>query len=1340
MDNSLSQRAILAQFNKTHNIADIQQIVAMRREELNLAPAASLERSQILLNLGIALHVRFILDGLLPDLEEAILLLRQALPLLPASNPHRLHVLQGLASALSTRFQQTGRLPDLTDPIAMLREALLLMSGADLDRPAALRDLAIALLNRNKWHNGRWDSADMVEAINLLREASALQPELHVDGRIFLHQLARALRFQYLQSSAQNDALILPNLPILDEAIQIHRDALEEIEESNSSISNSDHSPALFSHLALALQTRFAATRLEKDLEEAIALHRKAIQLLPGQSPDESELLTNLVVALHARYENIRQHDDLLEAMSTHHAALLLPARRRLGHSYSFNVLEPVLRSRFSPMRRTPCVSDTELPDYGAWNSVESLVRGTVSDSGAVSNSEDLSDLDEAIESCRRDLASQADDRAVLLDKLAVALYSRFTRQTDKFRDDSTISESIELHDEALKLRCAPHPERASSLHNLALAYHALYMTRYNTPSMDSLLDTSVSLFREALLLRPLPHPDRSSTLNGLGVALHTRFEHGGKRLDLDESIMLHREALDLCPFHHPDRASTLTNLAAALQTRSVQTRQPQDLREAITLHDAALDLRPEPHPERPVSLHKLGLAHHALFCVQRSLSDLDVSIAYYRGGLALQSDMHPGRPSSLSDLAVALRSRYQRMRELKDLDDALGLHREALLLLPEGHYDRIPCLINLANVLILRFEEIGRAKDLDIAIELCRETLQGFHRHDRDNPVQSLILEPFGRALVARFLRADEVGNSGQDLMDAADAYQAIVDSYSTPLSQRFPAARMWARLSDAMDDGHGLALQQYRITIELLPLLAGAGVDVQSRQRALTLGTDGLAREAAACAIRQQKYPEAVELLEAGRAVFWSLALQLRTPLHDLEAAHPQLARRFLDISHSLEQGALRDMSGTTSGSEGSNVSSEKENTRYRQLEADWMELIEQIRAQDGFHNFLEHRRFDTLSAAAANGIVVILNASSFRAECDALALVGSEVVHIPLKNLTYRQVELLAKHIRMICGTSFPSVPQSRGVIILPHKAKDADSVLRDVLGILWKLLTRPIFESLRLKASILTCRLKSNSPPRLWWMATGPFASLPIHAAGVYDPNGDTLCVNDYVVSSYTPTLNALLAERPPTTEEFKMLVAIQPTTPGQQSLKFTTEELRMIEKHIPAKCLITYGSTPGKPTLVQNILRDMPAVSIAHFACHGVQDARNPLNSALLLDDRLRVSKLMELDMRNASLVFLSACQTAAGDEQLPDEPMHLAATLLFTGFREAVATMWSIHDEDGPRVADAFYHNLLASRNPHTQNTPDYTSAAHALHCAIKVLCAEGCSLMRWVPFIHLGL
>ena len=96
-----------------------------------------------------------------------------------------------------------------------------------------------------------------------------------------------------------------------------------------------------------------------------------------------------------------------------------------------------------------------------------------------------------------------------------------------------------------------------------------------------------------------------------------------------------------------------------------------------------------------------------------------------------------------------------------------------------------------------------------------------------------------------------------------------------------------------------------------------------------------------------------------------------------------------------------------------------------------------------------------------------------------------------------------------------------------------------------------------------------------------------------------------------------------------------------------------------------------------PASVDKVFSSLSTISIAHFACHGQQDTASLLESAFVLEDGcLKVSRIMEQDMPNASFAFLSACQTAMGDENLPNEAFHLAAALLFAGFRGTVTTMW----------------------------------------------------------------
>ena len=89
---------------------------------------------------------------------------------------------------------------------------------------------------------------------------------------------------------------------------------------------------------------------------------------------------------------------------------------------------------------------------------------------------------------------------------------------------------------------------------------------------------------------------------------------------------------------------------------------------------------------------------------------------------------------------------------------------------------------------------------------------------------------------------------------------------------------------------------------------------------------------------------------------------------------------------------------------------------------------------------------------------------------------------------------------------------------------------------------------------------------ESPPHIWLCPTGPFAFLPIHAAGIYT-DGEQICFSDYATISYTPTLEALLNSQPATglLEDFEMLVVIEPGS-GRHHLPATVSELERIKAH------------------------------------------------------------------------------------------------------------------------------------------------------------------------------
>jgi CHAT domain-containing protein len=254
-------------------------------------------------------------------------------------------------------------------------------------------------------------------------------------------------------------------------------------------------------------------------------------------------------------------------------------------------------------------------------------------------------------------------------------------------------------------------------------------------------------------------------------------------------------------------------------------------------------------------------------------------------------------------------------------------------------------------------------------------------------------------------------------------------------------------------------------------------------------------------------------------------------------------------------------------------------------------------------------------------------------------------------------------------------------------------------------------------------------------RVWFCTTGFLTFLPIHAAGIYGEKafpGSKLL--DFVVSSYTPTLSSLIAASCPTTLPNSQVLAV--ALPVESGLAGTAQELDCIVNQV--------GPTNVKKLLeedatINNVIDGLKESSFVHFACHGVQDVTSPNESGLLLakSSRLTLSHLNHLSLVHAQLAFLSACQTATGDEMLVREAVHLAAGMLSVGYQGVIATMWSIMDSDAPPVADEVYGQLFK------YSEPDPTQAAHALHHAVKKLIKDSNgtkSFLEWVPFIHIGI
>jgi CHAT domain-containing protein len=178
-----------------------------------------------------------------------------------------------------------------------------------------------------------------------------------------------------------------------------------------------------------------------------------------------------------------------------------------------------------------------------------------------------------------------------------------------------------------------------------------------------------------------------------------------------------------------------------------------------------------------------------------------------------------------------------------------------------------------------------------------------------------------------------------------------------------------------------------------------------------------------------------------------------------------------------------------------------------------------------------------------------------------------------------------------------------------------------------------------------------------------------------------------------------------------------------------------EYIRTVVQNFPSARTTLVESSIGT---VEDVLTLMKDAEWVHFACHGIQDAANPIDSGLCLADRrrLKLSDIISVSRPRGGLAFLSACQTATGHKDLSDEAVHIAAGMLFAGYGGVIGTMWSISDRLAPLVAKDVYGQLFRNGT-----RPDYREAALALQDAVGRLRDTGnASFVEWVPFIHVGV
>ncbi len=829
-------------------------------------------------------------------------------------------------------------------------------------------------------------------------------------------------------------------------------------------------------------------------------------------------------------------------------------------------------------------------------------------------------------------------------------------------------------------------------LKTMAVHAHSMALyARYRIEGSASDLDASIAESRDLVDGSSDPN-ERRFPLNSLARSLWARYELSGDPVDAERALACFREALDRTSGDDPSYAVLAGNLGAALADFCVLPRDMAQLCESIELLELAAGQAEDPFG---------GLAHLRLgeALIRRHLhtnrsGDLNRATDVLERGLAMTPVWHD-RHRQLSRQLRKVRSLlavYQRQLE-RFLPPHLREPGE-ILDASDGDDASFETGWRRAHLesrrLQERFDSEGNISDLDRAIELSRAAVAEVPEGDPGLNDASLAL---ATQLLLRFWAGQ--GDSSHDasrLDEAIEIYRRLLAS--VPSEGSF---RISCELSLAAALG-----TRYRISGE-----------IESLNEAILLHSRLTSNEDLRSTIRVHCSRQAGRLLaqhgEWARAMAF---LELAVNLHSrIALEEPSTEDRLHELS--LRVGVAGDAAACA-------------------LEIGDVERA--LRLLERARGVLDVREDELdmgdLLALAEEGPIVVLTMSPSR--CDAILLTSSGPIQMSLSDVDVEALVRWSIELHMAAdnaGNGSLSTGERRA---MQRRCVEA-------LGDLWDKITGPVLDQLGISGS-----QGDGDPPRIWWIPTGIFTWLPLHAAG--HPDGPS--VLDRVVSSYAPSLHALSQARTRIAHlpaNAGLLAIAIPEILGRPELALPQAEGEadmLMRRFQNARILGTCRGAQAAAT-PERVLSELAGCGVVHIACHTQDNWRNPLASRLILEpgepserETLSVGEVAQLKLENACLAYLSACATArTATAWLHDEGLNLAAAFQRAGFPHIIGTLWAIDDQLAVEFASDCYEWMSPAPNALALQRAPY--AVRLASVSLRDRFPTAPSL--WASHVHLG-
>lgn len=747
---------------------------------------------------------------------------------------------------------------------------------------------------------------------------------------------------------------------------------------------------------------------------------------------------------------------------------------------------------------------------------------------------------------------------------------------------------------------------------------------------------------------------------------LHYAFTRDPGWLDhvvIDLSWVVHKGDVD------PDtRVHAMHQLGQALTERYARRERIGDLEWGARYLSQVEKETPADHPDRPMRLSSLA---HALIAVvelfpldagqELAAAHMTCVIRAMEECLKRSAPGDPRRPRYLNTIGIAYSLRAVHTGSRPDLLAALSHLHQALRQAPDDDPELITAIKgNLGTALLRRFETTGHRRHLDLAAQELQSAIRLSSPHSAY----------YGRLLKNLAVALAEASDDDEAVLTAFRAVEAtgrgLDGSFSTEFAYRTATARWAARHST-----WGEAVAGFKRSERHLEHALAAQVGWRFKSSLLAEAAP-LAGELAYALVRVGDVRGAVEALDRGRNRLIDGACRLMAidPQQIREGGEPELADRLARVLDQVRQSeqAMRDPQ---------NIRFELASELDRVLLEGLEKIVGEVRRKEGLADFARTDTGPPDPRHLRRPIVYLL-----AAESGGLALLVTPDGHTPLAV----ELPLLTRSGLAARVTALNEAYAAR-VEGRPGWLAELDGCC----AWLWEAAMGAVVEA-----------VKGTGSTDVTLVACGWTGLLPLHAAWTKEPANPNRrrYVVDELSVSYAPSMRHVASpDLPPAEIPLDRVLIVQDHTPGKPGLpslpaaRAETEEIRRL---IPsARILSEDGAT------VSEVLRELPASSLIHLACHGRFVPGQGLESELVLaQGGLRVLDLLGQRLGQPRLMVLSACETARVGNTVPDELVGLPATFLGAGAHAVIATLWAVPDEAASVVMRVFYRLLVEQEMP----------------------------------------